>query len=103
RDVLAREPVDESLGPFLAAFDLGPPGGQVHVTREATVRANLEALLGLYVPHDRAIYMRARAHPAAGETADEILVHELIHAAQDDHFGFAKMENVAGVPTDELL
>lgn len=43
---------------------------------------------GVYVPRERALYVLAEG----GRTADgTVLLHELVHALQDDHFGLAPM------------
>jgi hypothetical protein len=66
------------------------------------LRFQVEQLIGIYVAEERAVFLRPpRAHgPARGTPAADaptpvgerdVLVHELVHALQDDHFGMAAL------------
>jgi hypothetical protein len=100
RDVLDRSPVDDEEGTFVRAFGFTPL--EVRPSREATVRSFVEGLLGLYVPYERAIYLRPREGAPPESNREAILIHELVHAAQDDRFGMTAMYDPS-IRTDEQL
>ena len=89
RRVIAAESAATSPGgdggeAFLKAFGFIPLAAVV--TEQASVRLQAEALVGLYVPRERAIYVRPRTRTSAAIDPDDVL-HELAHALQDDAFG----------------
>ena len=83
---------------FLHAFGFLPMAA--HVSTDASVHLEADALVGLYVPEDRAIYVRPHTRTSDAIDPGDTL-HELGHALQDDVFGIDKMN--APVPDDEHL
>jgi hypothetical protein len=64
------------------------------------VRLEASALVGLYVPAQRAIYVRPHTRSSSAVDPDDVL-HELGHALQDDVFGMDGM--LAPMDQDEQL
>jgi hypothetical protein len=98
RRIMARDEAPSAL-PTLKAFGFLSPDAVA--SREAEVRLQAEQLLALYVPEERAIYLR-EAGLKTPELRESTLIHELVHAAQDDNFGMTAMSDVA-TPEDEQL
>lgn len=58
-----------------------------------------DSVEGLYVSRERTLYVKTPKANASSD--DEILVHEAIHAVQDDHFPLTALKGAAGL--DEAL
>jgi hypothetical protein len=90
--------VDDEATAFAQAFGFAQDGATV--TRSASIRLHAEQLVGLYVPEERSVYVRARAGGATSVDPSDVL-HEIAHALQDDVFGFEPLDT--SIPMDELL
>jgi hypothetical protein len=95
---LAKRHTDDAASmAFAKAFGFASLDAQL--TTAATLSLQAEQLVGLYVPEDRAIYVRPRTRGARVDPSD--ILHELAHALEDDTFGMAPLD--ASVGEDELL
>ena len=92
------EPNDKGRAAFLKGFGFISPAADL--SAEAAVRLEASALVGLYVPAQRAIYVRPHTRSSSAIDPDDVL-HELGHALQDDVFGMSGM--LAPLGQDERL
>ncbi len=74
---------------FLKGFGFVPLS--VTLSDEATAQLQGSLLVGLYVPRERAIYVRPRTRTSSAINPDDV-THELEHALQDDVFGFDALD-----------
>jgi hypothetical protein len=91
---------DEARLDTLKAFGFAHP--LASASEGAELRFLTEQHVGLYIPERRAVVVRQRVPGEPAEANPErVVVHELVHALQDDHFPLAALR--ANLTYDERL